>query len=157
MQAIESARRTLSNVEQIQALNRRVMDEQLQRLAGRWLAEPQIRKPKKGKVRRRPDELRMLRDKAIAEIADVSETITEYLKLVDERKVKPQPTWSGWPGSWREAYKIPRLRELIHKDKSRALARVRNKHKRCFKGLPTLCSLSEEKIIISKNPDFMRL
>jgi hypothetical protein len=67
----------------------------------------------------------MSRDKLIVEIDAVSPTVVEFLKVMDERKVKHQPTWSGWPGSWVEAYKNPRLRKLIHQDKSRAIARAR--------------------------------
>jgi hypothetical protein len=117
MQAIESAKSTLSNVEQIQTLTQRVLDEQLQRLVRRWSAgivqvqgtDVQVRgsersEPKKRKGRRTRDRLRMRRDKLIAEIDDVAATNGEFLQLMDERKVRPQPTWSGWPGSWREAY-----------------------------------------------------
>jgi hypothetical protein len=135
---IDSTAKELSSVQKIQALSEMVFDQQLQRLQGRWsLARPatnvvreiivQERQSKKGKARRTRDKLRIARDEVIAEIDDVSPTITEFLKLMDERSVKPQPTWSGWPSSnsWRDAYKNPRLRELIHKDKSRALARIR--------------------------------
>ena len=55
----------------------------------------------------------MLRDKTIAEIDDVAPTVLEFIKLMDERNVKPQPTWPGWPGSWSQAYKDPRIRKLI--------------------------------------------
>ncbi len=111
-------------------------DQQLQRLERRWaaarpVANPVIEiikqrpEPRKRKPRRTRDKLRLLRDKEIAEIDDIAETIGEFLQLMDEREVKPQPTWSTWPGTWLRAYKDPHLRELIHKDKSRALARTR--------------------------------
>ena len=140
-EAVHLATKTLSTVEQIQALIARVFDEQLQRLSERWATMPIIPSqthqiqpeqfritgsPRKRKARRSRDRQRLLRDKLIAEIDDVSETTTEFLQLMDERKVKPQPTWSGWPGSWKDAYKNPRLRVLIHKDKSRALSRARH-------------------------------
>ena len=133
VETIRAAARTLSSVEQIQALTTKVADEQLQRLERRWSANavqergqqvPEVRKQKG--VRKR-DKLRTLRDNLIADIDDVSPTIAEFLKLMDERNVKPQPTWSGWPGSWSKAYRDPRLRKLIHQDKSRALARVRRR------------------------------
>ncbi|HEV2304196.1 MAG TPA: hypothetical protein VGR93_01635 [Candidatus Acidoferrales bacterium] len=129
-EAVRLAARTLSTVEQIQILTARVIDEQLQRLRRRWSAtvgavETHLRKKKK--IRRTSDALRLRRDQLIAEIDDVSATVTEFIQLMDERKVRPQPTWSGWPGSWKEAYKIPRLRRLIHQDKSRALSRRRRK------------------------------
>jgi hypothetical protein len=138
---IHSTAKELSSVQKIQALSEMVFDQQLQRLQGRWsLARPatnvvreiivQERQSKKGKARRTRDKLRMLRDKEIAEIDDVAPTSIEFVKLMDERKVQPQPTWSGWPGSWLQAYKDPRLRKLIHQDKSRALARVRRERKR---------------------------
>lgn len=121
---------------QVQALIQEVLDDQLQRLVRRWSAttmrvletvqvpEPVRREPKKRRTPRTRDKVRMNRDKMIAEIADISPTIGEFLKLMDERNVQPQPTWSGWPGSWRKAYTDPRLKKLIHQDKSRALARV---------------------------------
>jgi hypothetical protein len=136
MGAIQSAVETLSSIEQIQVLTERVLDQQLQRLVRRWSAtivqipEPQIRERKKRNGLRTRDKLRMRRDQLIAEIDDVAETNHEFLQLMDERNVKPQPTWSGWPGSWSKAYQNPRLRELIHKDKSRALGRVRRERKR---------------------------
>ncbi|HVB57145.1 MAG TPA: hypothetical protein VNE63_12035 [Candidatus Acidoferrales bacterium] len=116
LEAIESAAMALSSVEQIQALIGGVLEQQLQRLRQRWPA------PKK-KGRRKRDNQRIIRDNLIAEIDDVAETPGEFLRLMDERKVKPQPTWNEWPGSWVQAYKNPRLRGLIHKDKSRALSR----------------------------------
>jgi hypothetical protein len=141
VEAIRAAAKTLSSVEQIQALTGKVIDEQLQRLEERWsAARPmanlgreiivQERRPTKRTGRRTRDKQRMSRDKLIAEIDDVSPTINEFLKLMDERRVQHQPTWSGWPGSWSQAYKDPRLRKLIHQDKSRALARVRRERQR---------------------------
>ncbi|MBZ5526813.1 MAG: hypothetical protein LAN71_02785 [Acidobacteriia bacterium] len=129
MREIQSAKSTFSNVEQLQALTERVLDQQLRRLGGRW-SSVQVQRSQKPKGRRTRDKERMRRDKMIAEIDDVGETIGEFLKLMDERKVKPQPTWSGWPGLWAQAYRNPRLRKLIHKDKSRALARVRRERNR---------------------------
>lgn len=129
-EAVRSAANTLSTVEQIQALAARVFDEQLQRLRQRWsvpIAAVEIHLRKK-KIRRTSDKLRLRRDQLIAEIDDVSPTNTEFIRLMDERHVRPQPTWSGWPGSWKEAYRVPRLRRLIHQDKSRALSRAR-RHK----------------------------
>lgn len=129
IQAFQSAKQTLSNVEQVQAFTNAVLDQQLQRLARRWSAAntevQQLRQSPKRRVRRTRDKQRMLRDREIAETDDVADTIHEFLQLMDERNVKPQPTWSGWPGSWVQAYKIPRLRKLIHQDKSRAIARAR--------------------------------
>jgi hypothetical protein len=138
VETIRAAAKTLISVEQIQALTGRVVDEQLQRLEGRWSAARPVanlgreiivqgRGPTKRTGGRTRDRQRMSRDKLIAEIDDVSPTINEFLKVMDERRVQPQPTWSGWPGSWSQAYKDPRLRELIHKDKSRALVRVRKR------------------------------
>jgi hypothetical protein len=91
----------------------------------------QVRSQNKQKGQRKHDKQRMIRDKLIAEIDEVAETIPEFLRLMDQRKVKPQPTWDDWPGSWVQAYLKTRLRALIHKDKSRALSRVRARsHKR---------------------------
>jgi hypothetical protein len=134
VEIISAAASRLSNLQEIEALSREVLDQQLQRLERRWTAAqsvvnpvPQIivqgRTPTKRKVRRTRDKQRMSRDRLIAEIDDISPTIGEFLKLMDERKVRPQPTWTGWPGSWSKAYTDPRLRKLIHQDKSRALAR----------------------------------
>jgi hypothetical protein len=141
MQAIQSAVKAVENVEQIQTLTGRVLDQQLQRLERRWAAARPVanparetnvqgQAPTKRKGRRTRDKLRFLRDKEIAEIDDIAETIGEFLQLMDEREVKPQPTWSTWPGTWLKAYKDPHLRELIHKDKSRALARARARRNR---------------------------
>jgi hypothetical protein len=141
MQAIQSAKKTLSTVEQIQTLTEWVLDQQLQRLERRWTAARPVanlateiivqgQTPTKRKGRRTRDRQRMSRDKVIAEIDDVSPTVVEFLKVMDERKVRPQPTWSGWPGSWSKAYMDPRLRKLIHQDKSRALARVQRDRQR---------------------------
>jgi hypothetical protein len=134
MQAIQSAKEPFSNVEQIQALTGQMLDQQLRRLEGRWsAAQPvtnvvkeiivQERESKKSKGLRTRDKLMIARDRVIAEIDEVAPTVLEFLKLMDERNVKPQPTWSGWPGSWLRAYNDLRLRKLIHQDKSRALAR----------------------------------
>jgi hypothetical protein len=129
MQAIESAKKTLSTVEQIQALTERVINQQLQRLEQRWAVARsvvvQASSTKKQKRNRTHDKVRMRRDKMISEIDGISPTIVEFLKNMDERNVKPQPTWSGWPDSWVKAYNHPRLRKLIHQDKSRALARIK--------------------------------
>jgi hypothetical protein len=136
-EVINSAAVKLSSVQEIQTLSGYVFDQQLQRLKRRWAAQLSAnpsrgagvrgRESKKHKRNRTHDKQRMLRDKAIAAIDDAAQDIYEFLKIMDERKVRPQPTWSEWPGSWREAYKNPHLRELIHKDKSRALVRVRKR------------------------------
>jgi hypothetical protein len=133
VEIIGSAASRLSSVQEIEALSSKVLDQQLQRLEGRWAAGRPVADPAgvqgrtlpNRKRRRTRDKQRMLRDKEIAEIDDVAETIGEFLQLMDERKVKPQPTWSTWPGTWLKAYNDSHLRELIHKDKSRALARAR--------------------------------
>lgn len=127
IKVIHSAMETLEKVEQIQGLIARVLDLQLRRLEGRWSAATrQIRESKKRKNSHRVrDKQRVTRDRTIAEIDAVAQTTSEFLKLMDERGVKPQPTWPGWPGLWVQAYRDPRLRELIHKDKSRALSRAR--------------------------------
>jgi hypothetical protein len=136
VEIIRSAAETLGSVEQIQTLTGKVFDQQLQRLERRWSASivqterpkeivVQVRSRNKQKGQRKIDKQRMIRDKLIAEIADVAESTSEFLRLMDERKVKPQPTWDDWPGSWVQAYRKTRLRALIHKDKSRALSRIR--------------------------------
>lgn len=141
------AMQSFSTVKQIQTFTEGVLDQQLQRLMARWspsianINQPRPDQPSvkvnfeklngqtdrqtKRKARRTQDKKRVLRDKLIAEIDDIAETIPEFLQLMDKRKVKPLPTWSEWwPGSWVLAYKDPHFRALIHKDKSRALARV---------------------------------
>jgi hypothetical protein len=139
-EASRSAAMTLSTVERIQALTERVIDEQWRRFAGRWptpvvsQAPPmqsngKTLQPNKKKSPRKRDKQRIARYQEIAEIADISETNIEFLQTMDERKVKPQPTWSGWPGSWVQAYKNERLRKLIHQDKSRAISRARQRKK----------------------------
>jgi hypothetical protein len=133
MEIIRSAANKLSNLKEIQKLNKEVFDQQLQRLEKRWSAaivqirESQIRELKKRKGRRPRDKKRISRDKMIEEIDAVCPTVNEFLKVMDERKVPHQPTWSEWPGSWVQAYKKPHLRELIQKDKSRALSRARTR------------------------------
>jgi len=136
-----AAANALRTQERIQAFIQGVLDQQVERLSKRWsVTSPlareypsshpddfPLKKPVKRKAVRTRDKVRMKRDRIIAGIDDVSESPTEFLRLMDERDVKPQPTWSGWPGSWKEAYLDPRLRKLIHQDKSRALARVRRK------------------------------
>ena len=130
---IRAAANKLSNLREIQELSSKVLDQQLKRLESRWSAaivqtrEPQIREPKKRKVRRPRDKQRISRDKTIEEIAAVCPMPNDFLKVMDERKVRPQPTWNEWPGSWVQAYKNPHLRELIQKDKSRALSRARTR------------------------------
>jgi hypothetical protein len=139
-EASRLAAMTLSTVEQIQRLAEQVIDQQWRRLAARWPTtvvsqSPQMqsndatRHPIKQKAPRKRDKQRMARDKLIAEIDDVSETISEFLQTMDERKVRPQPTWSGWRG-WVQSYQDLRLRKLIHQDKSRAIARVRSQRKK---------------------------
>ena len=123
------AMRSLNTVERIQRFTEGVISQQFRRLASRWSitlagTEPTHQLHRR-KIRRTIDRQRIFRDKLIAEIDDVAETIPRFLQMMDDRKVKPQPTWTGWPGSWVEAYRNPRLRELIHKDKSRAIARAR--------------------------------
>lgn len=141
---IKSAAETISSVEQIQVLTGGVLDQQLRRLEQRWSAtlttivqvrqpiepEPNRRETNKRKARRTQDKRRVLRDRMIAEIDDIAETIPKFLQMMDERKVKPQPTWNDWPGSWVKAYMNPHLRDLIHKDKSRSLSRVRSRSNR---------------------------
>lgn len=133
---IRSATETLSSIEQIQVLTTGVLSRQLQRLEARWALSIaptesateisiRARDRNKQKGQRKQDKQRMDRDKLIAEIADAAESLPEFLRLMDERRVKPQPTWNQWPGSWVQAYRDTRLRDLIHKDKSRALSRVR--------------------------------
>jgi hypothetical protein len=146
------ALKSLSSVERIQRLTRVVLDQQLRRLAARWssttasnnqfrpdqppveinseLLNQQKDDPKKRKALRTQDKVRVLRDKMIAAIDDVAKTPTQFLEMMDERKVMHLPTWAEWPGTWIEAYKNPRLRELIHKDKSRSIKRARNRHNR---------------------------
>jgi hypothetical protein len=133
--------KTLSSVDQIRMLTEGVLGSQLQRLEKRWpgvqpatnvvreivVLEQKSNKPKN---LRTPDKQRIARDKLIFQIDDAAPTIHEFVKLMDERKVPPQLTWSGWPGSWSKAYKDPRFRKLIQQDKSRALVRVRRAVKR---------------------------
>jgi hypothetical protein len=136
VEIIGSAASRMSNVEEIQALTRGVLGQQLQRLEARWSASsPATNVVRRGseskrKGRRTRDEQRVFRDKLIAEIDDVAPTPIEFVTLMDERRVQPQPTWNRWPGSWSQAYKDRRLRKLIHQDKSRALARVRRERNR---------------------------
>jgi hypothetical protein len=134
IELIQSAAAKLSGVDEIQALNQKVLDQQQQRLERRWsVASGGLRATKKKRsLKRVADKQRADRDRVIAEIDAVAPTIAEFLRLMDERKVKPQPTWTEWPvppGSWSKAYKNRRLRELIHKDKSRAMVRVRARRK----------------------------
>lgn len=132
MKIIESAADSLRSLESLQTLIDGVIDQQLARLTTRWSVPVTAREaylpqnlPKKRKGHRTRDKVRAARDREIAEIDSVSETPAEFLRLMDERRIKPQPTWSRWPGSWQKAYQDSRLRPLIHQDKSRALARAR--------------------------------
>lgn len=125
----------------IQTFIQHVLDQQVERLSKRWsVALPltreypsghpvdlQVKKPVKRKAIRTRDKVRMKRDRMIADIDDASQTMTEFIRLMDERGVAPLQTWPGWPSSWREAYKNRRLRRLIHQDKYRALDRARRK------------------------------
>jgi hypothetical protein len=125
--------RRLSTIGQLQTLIETVFDQQLGRLEERWAASSSLfpSQPPRVNTRksnRRRDKQRADRDKLIAEIAEVAKTPAEFLRLMDERKVQPHPTWNGWPGSWGKAYQNPRLRKLIHQDKSRATSRAR-RHK----------------------------
>jgi hypothetical protein len=138
--AFRLAQESLGTLEQVQSLITRVLDEQLQRLSERWSVttspvpskshfDRSNRRPAAQHiVRRKPartrDKLRIARDRLIYEIDDTSQTISEFIRLMDERNVKPQPTWQ-WPGSWARAYQDPHLRKLIHQDKSRAILRAR--------------------------------
>jgi hypothetical protein len=136
------AAETFGTLAQVQSLIARVLDEQLQRLRERWpvttlqadsesaLDQSKGLSAEQRIVRRKPtrtrDRQRVARDQVICEIDDASQTMTEFLKSMDERKVRPQPTWP-WPGSWARAYQDPRLRKLIHQDKSRAIQRTQRK------------------------------
>ena len=128
--AVRSAAETFSTVEQIKALTQGVLDQQLRRLEARWatnvppIVQVQGQLPSKQKRLRKRDAQRIKRDELIAEISVANKTPTEFLQIMDERKVPPQPTWKNWPGSWVQAYKRPDLRKLIHQDKSRAVSRV---------------------------------
>lgn len=120
----------LSSIARLQTLIETVFDQQLRRLEKRWSASSSLLPSQPPRIntrksRRRRDKQRAERDKLIAEIAEVTKTPPEFLRLMDERKVQPQPTWKGWSGSWVQAYQIPRLRKLIHQDKSRAISRAR--------------------------------
>jgi hypothetical protein len=134
-EASRSAAMTLGTVEQIQRLAEQVIGQQWQRLAARWpttvvtQSPPLPLQPIKKKVPRKRDKQRIARYQEIAEIADISETNIEFLQTMDERNVKPQVTWSGWPGSWVQAYKNARLRKLIQQDKSRATSLARQRKK----------------------------
>lgn len=138
-EAVRSATTPLSTVEQLQELVKSVLDQQWRRLEQRCLQPVTVTdtpsiiarpSPKKRKRSRTANKLGARRDQTIAEIDDISQTVAEFLRIMDERGVQPQPTWAGWPRSWVEAYKIPRLRKLIHQDKSRAIARWRDRHNR---------------------------
>jgi hypothetical protein len=138
--AFRLAQATLGTLEQVQSLITRVFDEQLQRLSERWpvttssarsespLNQSNRRPAAQHIVRRKPnrtrDKLRVARDHLIYEIDETSQTMAEFIRAMDERKVKPQPTWQ-WPGSWARAYQDLHLRKLIHQDKSRAISRAR--------------------------------
>ena len=127
MQAVQA----LSRIERLQMLIETVFDEQVRRLEKRWSAAASVLPSQplrvtKRKLRRRRDKLRAERDEIIAQIAEVTGTPGEFLREMDSRKVTPQPTWQ-WPGSWVRAYQDPRLRRLIHQDKSRAILRARRR------------------------------
>jgi hypothetical protein len=140
MSAIRLAAETLGTVEQIRKLIAAVLDQQLKRLVRRWPTTlavapsdsrpyrlhslPSTHRVSKRKSTRTADKRRIARDQVIAQIDDASESIADFIQKMDDRHVKPQPTWNGWPGSWTKAYKNPRLRALIHKDKSRAILRA---------------------------------
>jgi hypothetical protein len=133
---------TFGTLAQVQSLIARVFDQQLQRLRERWrvttlqvdskseLYQSNGLSAARRIVRRKPtrtrDRQRVARDQVICEIDDASQTMKEFIRSMDERKVMPQPTWP-WPGSWARAYKDARLRKLIHQDKSRAIQRARRK------------------------------
>jgi hypothetical protein len=135
------AANALGTREQIQAFIQGVLDQQVERLSKRWsVALPlareypsshpddlPLKKPVKRKAIRTRDKVRMKRDRTIFEIDDASETMTEFIRLMDERGVAALPTWPGWPGTWSQAYRDARLRRLIHQDKYRALERARRK------------------------------
>jgi hypothetical protein len=122
--------RRLNTIGQLKTLIETVFDQQLRRLEKRWSASSSLLPSQPPRVstrksRRRSDKQLADRDTRIAEIAEVAKTPAEFLRMMDERKVQPHPTWNGWPGSWAKAYQNPRLRKLIHQDKSRARLRAR--------------------------------
>jgi hypothetical protein len=141
--AVQAAAEALGSLEQIRKLIAAVLDQQLERLVRRWPTTRSVapsesptyqlhyvsRAPRvsKRKRSRTADKRRIARDRIIAQIDDSSETIAEFLRKMDEREVKPQPTWEDWPDSWTKAYRNPRLRALIHKDKSRAISRAKSR------------------------------
>jgi hypothetical protein len=138
---IRAAASKLSNLREIQELSSKVLDQQLKRLERRWSTSEPVtnlateiveREQKANRPRnlRTPDKQRIARDKLIFQIDDAAPSMHEYVKLMDERKVPPQLTWSGWPGTWSKAYTDRRFRKLIQQDKSRALVRVRRARKR---------------------------
>jgi hypothetical protein len=138
---IRAAASKLSNLREIQELSSKVLDQQLKRLERRWSTSEPVtnlatevveREQKANRPRnlRTPDKQRIARDKLIFQIDDAAPSMHEYVKLMDERKVPPQLTWIGWPGTWSKAYTDRRFRKLIQQDKSRALVRVRRARKR---------------------------
>jgi hypothetical protein len=124
MRAIESAKKTLGSVEQIQALTERVLDQQLQRLVRRWSANiVQVRRPNKRKGWEQREKLYEAIRRALK--ANPSLQGVELCAELDKRHAPPLYDWqvSGeWPEglTWKEAWSNPILRDRIRRVRQEA-------------------------------------
>jgi hypothetical protein len=143
MQAIESAKKTLSNVEQIRALTERVLDQQLQRLVKRWSAgisfsrsqpnqHPRTTTEKLGGQARRFNK-RKGWERKLKLYSAVQNTLKrnpslqgiEFCAELDKRHAPPLYDWvrSGeWQEglTWKEAWADARLRRKIRRVRQEA-------------------------------------
>jgi hypothetical protein len=148
MKAIESAKETLSNIGQIQALTERVIGQQLQRLAGRWstaisaVSQPQpvlqsrtITTTTSGEHARRVNKRKGWEQKlklysAIQKALDRNASLQglEFCAELDKRHAPPLYDWvktGEWREglTWKEAWASRRLRKKIRRVRQEAIKR----------------------------------
>jgi hypothetical protein len=124
MEAIESAKETLSSVEQIQTLTERVIDQQLKRLARRWSEGiVKVRRPNKRKGWEQREKLYEAIRRALK--ANPSLQGVELCAELDKRHAPPLYDWevSGeWPKwfTWKKAWSNLILRDRIRRVRQEA-------------------------------------
>lgn len=132
MQAIQSAKETLSNVEQIQAWTGKVVGEQLLRLEGRWSASIptfQTQQPPLTKqIKRKGWEQRLKLYAVIQKVLSDNPSLQgmDFCATLDKRHAKPLFDWvkrGQWREglTWKEAWRDPSLRRKIRRVRQEAL------------------------------------
>jgi len=124
VEAIRSAAKTLSTVDQIQALTRGVLDQQLQRLERRWSATAM---PVRGPNKRRGWEQKQKLYVAIQKVLSAKQDLQgmEFCAELDKRHALPLYDWTKrgeWREglTWKEAWGDPDLKRKIRRVRQEA-------------------------------------